>query len=111
MGVEIEPALVIHQAGGKKNSLLAMAPLKDLDLNNTKHRELIGAVIDWNRPSDGSETADSCQQLSVGRKCKQRYYFAGLGKTGLTQAVKWPDFGSGWEIAPQSQGRVYRYGE
>lgn len=51
MGLEIKPAPVTHQVGGKKNSLLAMVPLSDLNLENSKHRDFIATTIDWNLPS------------------------------------------------------------
>ena len=50
-GLEIKSAPVTHRVGGKKNSVLAMIPLSNLDLKDSKHRDFIATVIDWNLPS------------------------------------------------------------
>ena len=47
-GLEIKSAPVTHKIGGKKNSVLAMVHLSELDLKNPEHRAFITTIIDWN---------------------------------------------------------------
>ena len=46
IGLSIDYAPLTHKTGGAENLVLSMAPLDELDLTNSTHRDFIAYVID-----------------------------------------------------------------